>query len=469
MVVLVVLVGAFPHQHKEAVKGHITFQFILDLLRAVDCLSPQWLFYFMSSTASYCPEAALPIIMPPLISPDGLNNVYLPEIEDHSSTSNTHPTTYSATDTFTAIDEMGPKLFQDDQDLESTDSDSDATVGTKSSPYRYQQSLQDDIHHEDLDNSDDSFRVSKKPSMKERTARPKLSQNFDASASSPTSPALTQAKGIPKVQSRQDGKAKERAHANLSSSPTKKQPQADRAKRRKSNRSNSPESAPQDAKQENIEEDREEEEKTPASSRSLRRRTIQQTHPYKFDRIQHDLMKSSGTVALADEVEDVIQEEIQSTQKPNPRKKARLSTGSSKSHNAKATTSKSQKPKRRRSGSLLSIASSAPSPEFERTTLQIWLDGFKDAAAPISLSKVDDVDQLIEFINEIWGWKFEGQRFSYAIASFPWLSDGSNILIRSGMKDSFQKLMQQVKAAPVWAEGGDGAICEVKIMVYVQV
>jgi hypothetical protein len=49
------------------------------------------------------------------------------------------------------------------------------------------------------------------------------------------------------------------------------------------------------------------------------------------------------------------------------------------------------------------------------------------------------------------------------------LSDGSNILIRSGMKDSFQKLMQQVKAAPVWAEGGDEAICEVKIMVYVQV
>lgn len=401
-------------------KGHIILQFILDLLRAIDCLSLQWLFYFMSSTASYCPETALPIIMPPLISPSVLSNVYLPEIEDHSSTSNTHPTTYSVTDTFPAIDEMGSKLFQGDQVLESTDSDSDATVGTKSSPYRYQESVLDDIDHEDTDNSDGSFRVGKKPSTKERTARPKLFRNFDSPASAPTSFAPTQAQGIPRVQSRQDGKLKERAHANLTSSPNKRQPQADRAKRRRSNRSNSPESTPQDANQENIEE-RKEEEKTPASSRSLRRRTIQQTHPYKFDKIKHDMTKSSGTVALADEVEDVIQEEIQSSQKPNARKKARLSIGSSKGRKAKAATSGGQKPKRRRSGSLLSIASSAASPEFERTTLKIWLDGFKDAAAPISLSKVNDVDQLIGFIVQNWEWKFEGQKFSYATASFPWL------------------------------------------------
>lgn len=48
------------------------------------------------------------------------------------------------------------------------------------------------------------------------------------------------------------------------------------------------------------------------------------------------------------------------------------------------------------------------------------------------------------------------------------VDDGSTILIRHGMKDSFQQLMQEVKAAPVWAEGGDEVKCEVKIMVYVQ-
>lgn len=406
--------------------------------------------------------------MPRLVDPGALDTICLPEIEDHSFPSDTHPTTYSATDTLSATDEMGSKLFQRDPVLESMDSDSDVTVGTKSSPSRYQDPLVDDIHHEDTDHSDDMIGLRKKPSTKVRYRRPMLTQNSDLSASALASSATTQAKGTPKVQSRQDGKAKEQAHASLASSPSKRRPRANRAKRRNSNRNNSPESPPEDGTEGKIEEERRGEEKTPTSSRSLRRRTIQQTHPYKFDKIQHDLTKSTGTIALANEVEDVIQEEIQSTQKQNARKKAKLSIGSSKSPNAKATTSKSQKSKRRRSGSLSSIAASDASPNLERTTLQIWLDGFKDAAAPIPLSRVNDVDQLIKVILQNWEWKFEGQKFSYAVASFPWLSDGSNILIRSGMKDSFQKLMQEVKAAPVWAGGGDEVICEVKIMVYVQ-
>lgn len=421
----------------------------------------------MSSTASYLPEAALPITVPHAKHPNVLNNIYLPKIQKHSSTSSSPPTAYSAIDKLSAVAKMGSKLFQRDQVLETADTDSDGTVGTRSSPYRYHDSLLDD----DTDDLEDSFLVSKKRTTKECRTKPKLSQNSAPSASAPASSAPTQAKDIPKPPTYENGEAEEPAHSNFSSPPTRKstrkQPRDARVKRRHSNRSNAQESTPKTPKKAKVKEKGKEEEQIPAGCRSLRRRTIQQEHPYKYEKIQYDLAKSTGTAAPVDEVEDAVQEEIGSTQKQSARRKERRPLGGSKGRKVNAVVSKSQK-QRRRSVSLLSTTSSAASPDFERTTLQIWLDGFNGGATPIPLSKVVGIDHLIELMVQNWEWKFEGQSFSYAIASFPWLSHDSNIVIRNGMKDSFQKLLDEVKAAPMWAQGGGEVRCEVKIRVYVQ-
>jgi len=416
------------------------------------------------STASYLAEAAPPIAVPHSKRPDVLNNIYLPKIQEHSPTSSSPATAYAAIDAFGAVVEMGSKPFQRDQVLESADTDSEGTVRPRSSPYEYPDSLLDD----DTEDLEDAFPVSKKKSTKLRSTKPRLSQNSVPSASAPASSACTQATDIPTILTCEDGEVEEPAQSNFSPPPakiiTKKQPLSARGKRRNSNRSNVQERTPKTPKRAKVEVEGEEEEQILAGSRSLRRRTIQQEHPYKYDKVQYALEQSTGNAAPVEEVEDAVQEKIESSQKQSGRGNGRRSTGSNKSRKGNSVVSKG----RRRSVSLLSTTSSAASPDFERTTLQIWLDGFSGGAAPVALSKVFGVDHLIDFIIQNWEWKFEGQSFSYAIASFPWLSPNSNIVIRNGMKDSFQKLLDEVKAAPMWAQGGGEVRCEVKIMVYVQ-
>ncbi|KEF58150.1 uncharacterized protein A1O9_06074 [Exophiala aquamarina CBS 119918] len=439
----------------------------LSFQRAVDLHINGCFTEFMLSTASYLAEAALPVAVPHSKRPDVLNHIYLPKIQDHSSTSSIQPTVYSATDTSAAIDEMIPKSFQPDQALEPADTGSDGTIGTRSTPYQYHDSLLDD----DTDDLEDFFTGSKKRATQKRSTKPSLSQNCSPTASARISSAPTLAKDIPGTPTRENGEADESAHSNFSSPParksTRKQPCNAHRKRRNSNRSNAQESIPKTSKKAKVQEEGKQEQQIPAGSRSLRRRTIQQEHPYKYDKIRYDLAKSSGSAAPVDKVEDAVQENVESTQKQNARTKERRSIGSGKGRKANTVTPRSEK-QRRRSVSLLSITSSAASPNFERTTLQIWLDGFSRGAAPVPLSKVVGADHLVELIIQNWGWKFEGQSFSYAIASFPWLSHDSNIVIRSGMTDSFQKMLDEVKAAPVWAQGGGEVRCEVKITVYVQ-
>lgn len=437
----------------------------------------------MSSAASDALEVAFPTTMPRLpyyleSSSAPLSNIFLPEIDESPSNSPVHSTTYVEANAFTAINEMILTPVRRGEVFEPLDSDSDRTVSTSPPPQSQQLQLvpQEENHHEDSHSSDGSFNDNMTSTTQPRqkhaaktqlapSSRPSASVSASASASSQN----TRAKRTGNGQRHQVFQTMEPARTNLSSSPTSERVQPQRPRLQDIENRNSQSATPEDVKEEDIEEPRIKE-ATPPSSRSLRRRTVQQTHPYIFELMQHNLAKSTGVPAMPDELEDAVQEVIDSTPKEKIRKKARLSTGAKKKRKSTKGNSKTPNPKRRRSESLLSVTSSVASPDFDKTTLQIWLNGFSDGAAPVTLNKVSDVDELVGVIVQSWGWKFEGQNFSHAIASFPWLSDQSNILIRTGMGESFQKLMQEVTMAPVWAEESEdrARYCEVKVTVFVK-
>ena len=78
------------------------------------------------------------------------------------------------------------------------------------------------------------------------------------------------------------------------------------------------------------------------------------------------------------------------------------------------------------------------------------------------------MDNLIALLIESWEWKYKPASFSYAIASFPWLDDKSNILLRPGLSDSFENMVREAESASAWGEKGCKAIWQVDITVYVE-
>jgi hypothetical protein len=98
-------------------------------------------------------------------------------------------------------------------------------------------------------------------------------------------------------------------------------------------------------------------------------------------------------------------------------------------------------------------------------TLKVWRDGFPAAGAPTTLQACDAEDKLFDFMTKSWGWSFNDDSIRYAIISFPWLTESSNILLRPALKESFDKMVEEATKAPVWKKGA-GASCEINITVY---
>ncbi|KAK5236615.1 hypothetical protein LTR47_002566 [Exophiala xenobiotica] len=204
-------------------------------------------------------------------------------------------------------------------------------------------------------------------------------------------------------------------------------------------------------------------------ARSLRKRSLRQTNPFMFDKYEHNLTNKTGRAADAEDVEEAVQEDIQKTQtRLSSTKKSRTSTRSTK-RKAKSSLPK-QSSKRRRSDSVTS--SLAPENHNEAiafnpasVTLKVWRDGFPAAGAPTTLQACDDEDKLFDFMTKSWGWSFNDEFIRYAIISFPWLTESSNILLRPELKESFDKMVEEATKAPVWKKGA-GASCEINITVY---
>lgn len=207
------------------------------------------------------------------------------------------------------------------------------------------------------------------------------------------------------------------------------------------------------------------------STRSLRKRNINQVMPYKYDKHQHHLTTRTGKAADAELVEEAVQDEIETTQRRSARKKPRTSVGST-TCSSKTRSSKQGNKQRRRSTSAASSTTTEKvviaRPDLAKVTLRVWLENFQGAAIPTTLKECNTLEKLMDFITTSWGWNFSGASFHHAIISFPWLSQNANILLRPELKHTFEKMMDEVENAPVWTEKGEKATCEIKIVVYLK-
>ena len=199
-----------------------------------------------------------------------------------------------------------------------------------------------------------------------------------------------------------------------------------------------------------------EDEDPPPTDRNLRKRTLKQTNPFKYDKHEHKA-KRAGKGATTKKIETAVQKEIGIAQQP-PEKKARHS--SSTSAWSKSTKSNA---KAARASSVESDNGFDPS----RVVLRVRLDGFDGGAAPVTLIKCSDIDLLMKFMTDSWAWKFGQDSFSHAVVSFPWLSNKFNIILRPGMADSFDCMVELVKESPTW-EDDEEKSCQVDVTVFLQ-
>ncbi|KAH0841155.1 hypothetical protein AYO21_11796 [Fonsecaea monophora] len=188
------------------------------------------------------------------------------------------------------------------------------------------------------------------------------------------------------------------------------------------------------------------------AERNLRKRTVKQTNPYKFDKYKYQLSVKTGHEASSKKVENAIREAIRVNEKQPITKLP--------------TTERKITGKRRRASSPPAGIDLDNTFDPARTTLRVRLDGFQGGAAtPITLSECNNNDRLIEFIHKSWEWKFQGLDFSHAIVSFPWLSNRSTILLRPGLDESFEHMMVEIQNAPIWRDGAQGR-CDVEVTVH---
>lgn len=203
--------------------------------------------------------------------------------------------------------------------------------------------------------------------------------------------------------------------------------------------------------------------------RELRKRKLQQVHPYKYEKHEHNMMTKSGKEANTDKVEKAVQNEICGTRRQRIKMTKAESNNANPGQVTRSARKKSSKISRR--SSLVASSTTSTTLPYEadlsRASLRIWLDGFSGASTAIMLKECSGLGKLMEFILKSWEWKFNFREFSYAIASFPWLSSDSNVLIRPGLTESFQKIVSEIENSPVWADG-DKAQCEVKVVVFLQ-
>ncbi|RMZ75231.1 hypothetical protein DV737_g5394, partial [Chaetothyriales sp. CBS 132003] len=96
-----------------------------------------------------------------------------------------------------------------------------------------------------------------------------------------------------------------------------------------------------------------------------------------------------------------------------------------------------------------------PGLSMQRTILYTYLEGGSDqGAAPVPLAECSTLELLIAFVDLHWG-RLKGASFDSVQCHLPWKADNKQILIREGWKHSFEEMMQEIQAAPVWKEGAD--------------
>ncbi len=193
----------------------------------------------------------------------------------------------------------------------------------------------------------------------------------------------------------------------------------------------------------------------------LRQRTMAQEQPYQFDKVRHNMSKKSGYGGI--DGSDVEQQLI-STQRKAGKAQVKPKTspkGRAKAKRARASIDRFSSVDTGRS----TPTSTAGTPDvkadielrteqvLQNTTLNIWMKGDDDGANAIQLAQCPTVTALFDHIDDTWG-KACGKQATRVKCTMPWKDKKANLVMYRGWDTSFEKLLQEIRKAPVWRKKG---------------
>lgn len=162
--------------------------------------------------------------------------------------------------------------------------------------------------------------------------------------------------------------------------------------------------------------------------RSLRKRTMRQEHPFRTDKVEHDLAKK-GLKASESDLEERVQDVMQPKAKKNsgePRKR---------------------KKQRRQDSVAVSTSSELVAADVIART---WYGKATEAHIPVKLDDMSSVSELFDKLEASWHSMLDNQRIAHCVASFPWLGKDANIfLLRVDDGTAYGELMREARQGPV--------------------
>lgn len=166
--------------------------------------------------------------------------------------------------------------------------------------------------------------------------------------------------------------------------------------------------------------------------RSLRRRTMRQEHPYRADKVEHNLATKGIKASESD-----LEERLGDATRPKPKSSKR---------SAEPTRKKLNQRKR-----ISSVLTASPSPEVFTgdVTARSWLEEGTKAYVPVTLN-MTSVGALFDKLEQSWELMLDDRKITHCIVSFSWLEDSDNIfLLRSDDGTAYGEILKEAKGALV--------------------
>lgn len=160
--------------------------------------------------------------------------------------------------------------------------------------------------------------------------------------------------------------------------------------------------------------------------RSLRKRTMRQEHPYRTDKVEHNLAKKGLKTSKSDleeRVQDVMRTKVKKDSVEPRKKKQRILDSSTASTKSELIAAK--------------------------VIARTWFSKVTSAHIPVKLNMAS-TSELFDKLEESWHSVLEDQRIKHCIASFSWLDEDANILLlRVDDGTAFAELIREAKHRPV--------------------
>lgn len=202
-------------------------------------------------------------------------------------------------------------------------------------------------------------------------------------------------------------------------------------------------------------------------SHALRKRRRAQMMPYQSDKVKHNYARAKGKPMASSDLE----RELSQRQGDPDRKVARRQSVSSTASKEKALAQSHHTSRVSRDVSKLS-ESGTPTRDSSgnleariraHTTIRTRLHGAACPLIPHYFKNCDTIEKFLTNITDSWKFMLKNHEPEYMVIHFPWRDKESNILIRAGLHDSFDKMTEEIREAPCWEAGGR---CDIDVTLF---